>query len=105
MQVAIEAADFVLNRSDLEDVVTSLDLARVTFLRIQLNYVWAMLYNVLMIPIAAGAFFPITHMQLPPMFAGLAMALSSVSVVLSSLQLTWYRPPPPVLRDRPDDHV
>lgn len=60
---------------------------------------WAMAYNVLMIPLAAGAFFPLTHVQLPPMFAGLAMAFSSVSVVMSSLLLHRYQRPPPVLRD------
>lgn len=100
VQVAIEAADFVLNRSDLEDVVVALDLARATFRRIQINYVFAMLYNVAMVPVAAGALYPAFRLQLPPMWAGLAMALSSVSVVLSSLQLMWYRPPPRVLRDR-----
>jgi P-type Cu+ transporter len=103
LQVAIEAADFVLNRSELDDVVMALDLARAAFRRILINYVWAMLYNVLMIPVAAGVFFPWTHVQLRPMFAGLAMAMSSVSVVLSSLQLTWYRRPQAVLRDRVDD--
>lgn len=98
-EVAVETADFVLVRSDLEDVVVALDLARKTFRRIQANFGWAMLYNVLMVPIAAGAFYPVFHMQLPPMFAGLAMALSSVSVVASSLMLRWYRRPVPVLRD------
>ena len=97
-QVAIEAADFVLVRSDLEDVVVALDLCRATFRRIQLNYFWAMAYNVAMVPVAAGAFFPATRLQLPPAFAGLAMAMSSVSVVLSSLLLNWYRRPPPVWR-------
>lgn len=98
-EVAVETADFVLVRSDLEDVVVALDLARKTFRRIQANFGWAMVYNVLMVPVAAGAFYPVFHMQLPPMFAGLAMAMSSVSVVVSSLMLRWYRRPLPVLRD------
>jgi Cu+-exporting ATPase len=97
-QVAIEAADFVLVRSDLEDVLVALDLARHVFWRIRWNYVWAMGYNVAMVPIAAGVFFPATHVQLPPMLAGLTMSMSSVSVVLSSLLLNWYRRPKPVAR-------
>jgi P-type Cu+ transporter len=97
--IAIEAADYVLMRNDLEDVLTAIDLSRTTFNRIRLNYVWAMGYNVLMVPIAAGVFFPLTHMQLPPWMAGGAMAFSSVSVVCSSLLLRYYRRPPAVLRD------
>jgi Cu+-exporting ATPase len=61
--------------------------------------VWALSYNVLMIPIAAGALYPATHMQLPPWVAGACMAFSSVSVVCSSLLLRRYRRPRPVLRD------
>ncbi len=67
--------------------------------RIRMNYVWALGYNVLMLPLAAGALFPLTHLQLPPWLAGGAMAFSSVSVVCSSLLLRLYRRPPPVLRD------
>lgn len=97
--VAIEAADYVLMRSDLEDLLMAMDLSRTTFNRIRFNYVWAMGYNVLMIPTAAGIFYPYTHMQLPPWVAGACMALSSVSVVCSSLLLRRYRRPKPVLRD------
>ena len=97
--IAIEAADVVLMRDDLEDVLAALDLSRTTFNRIRWNYVWAMGYNCVMIPAAAGVFFPLTHVQLPPWLAGGAMAFSSVSVVLSSLLLRRYRRPPPVLRD------
>ncbi len=97
--IAIEAADIVLMRDDLEDALAALDLSRVTFNRIRWNYLWAMGYNCLMIPIAAGVCFPLTHMQLPPWLAGGAMAFSSVSVVCSSLLLRHYRRPPPVLRD------
>ncbi|KAK9841413.1 hypothetical protein WJX74_005280 [Apatococcus lobatus] len=97
--VAIEAADYVLMRDDLEDVITAIDLSRRTFNRIRLNYAWAMGYNVTMIPVAAGILYPCTHMQLPPWIAGAAMAASSVSVVCSSLMLRSYKRPPPVLRD------
>jgi P-type Cu+ transporter len=54
---------------------------------------WALLYNVLAIPIAAGAIFPLTHTILPPQYAGLCMALSSISVVISSMALKLYTRP------------
>ncbi|XP_031486413.1 probable copper-transporting ATPase HMA5 isoform X1 [Nymphaea colorata] len=91
--IAIEAADIVLMRSNLEDVVTAIDLSRKTFNRIRLNYMWALLYNVMSIPIAAGALFPLTGFRLPPWVAGIAMAASSVSVVCSSLSLKYYKRP------------
>lgn len=91
--VAMEAAGIVLVRSNLLDVVAALDLSRVTFQRIRLNLFFSLAYNVLGIPIAAGALFPLIRVRLPPEVAALAMALSSVSVVLSSLALTRYKPP------------
>lgn len=91
--IAIEAADYVLMRDNLEDVVAAIDLSRKTFSRIQLNYFWAFLYNTLMIPIAAGVLYPSFHLQMPPWVAGGAMALSSVSVVCSSLLLRNYKKP------------
>eukprot|EP01032_Pedospumella_encystans_P007845 gene7845-9354_t len=92
-EVAIEAADMVLIRSHLHDLVVALDLARLVFNRIQVNFVWATIYNILAIPYAAGCWFPYTHLVLPPQYAGLAMALSSVSVVISSMCLWLYRRP------------
>ena len=68
--IALEAADYVLMKDDLEDVLAALDLSRATFNRIRLNYFWAMAYNVVMIPFAAGIFFPFTKMQVPPWLAG-----------------------------------
>ena len=89
----MEAAEVVLMKPSLWDVVTALHLARVVMRRIRINFGWAFSYNIAMVPFAAGVLYPLLLVQLPPMFAGLAMALSSVSVVLSSLTLHFYRPP------------
>ncbi|KAG2573895.1 hypothetical protein PVAP13_7KG284700 [Panicum virgatum] len=91
--VAIEAADIVLMKSNLEDVITAIDLSRKTFFRIRMNYVWALGYNVIGIPIAAGVLFPSSRFRLPPWVAGAAMAASSVSVVCWSLLLRYYKSP------------
>ncbi|XP_010260635.1 PREDICTED: copper-transporting ATPase RAN1 [Nelumbo nucifera] len=91
--VAIEAADYVLMRNNLEDVIVAIDLSRKTFSRIRWNYVFAMAYNIIAIPVAAGVFFPILRLKLPPWVAGACMALSSVSVVCSSLLLRRYKRP------------
>ncbi|XP_031484273.1 cation-transporting ATPase HMA5 [Nymphaea colorata] len=91
--IAIEAADYVLMRSNLEDVITAIDLSRKTFARIRWNYIFAMGYNILAIPLAAGAFFPVIKLRLPPWVAGACMAFSSVSVVCSSLLLRRYKKP------------
>ena len=84
--VAIEAADMVLMRSDLLDVVAALDLGQTIFKKIKSNLVWACCYNVFMIPLAMGVLLP-WNIHLHPMMAAAAMAFSSVSVVASSLTL------------------
>jgi Cu+-exporting ATPase len=94
--VAIETADVVLMKDTLQDVVTALDLSKVVMRRIRLNFIWAFGYNLVGIPLAAGVLYPGLGIQFPPMFAGGAMALSSVSVVCSSLLLRLYQPPRPL---------
>lgn len=84
--VAIEAGGIVLIKNDLEDVVRALKLSEKTFKRIKLNLFWAFIYNILGIPVAAGLFSGI-GLTLSPEFAGLAMAFSSLSVVISSVLL------------------
>jgi Cu+-exporting ATPase len=92
-EVAVEAADMVLVRSSLHDVVVALHLSRVVFRRIRMNFCWAMGYNLFALPFAAGALYPFIDWRLPPEFAGLMMAFSSVSVVTSSLLLRAYKKP------------
>lgn len=90
--VAIEAADIILIRSELLDVVAALDLSRKIFSVIKRNMIWACIYNVLGIPLAMGLFLPM-GLYMHPMLAGAAMAFSSVSVLGSSLMLKWWKRP------------
>lgn len=91
--IAVETAQVVLTRPDLTDICTAIDLSQKTLRRIHMNYLWAFMYNVVAIPVAMGAFYPWVHIPLPPVVAALAMGLSSVSVVCSSLLLKRYQRP------------
>src|SRR5262249_17961471 len=90
--MAIEAADVTLVRGNLYGVVTAIELSRGTIRTIKENLGWAFGYNLVLVPVAAGALYPMWGIQLSPIFAGLAMALSSVSVVANSLRLKRFSP-------------
>eukprot|EP00532_Pseudo-nitzschia_australis_P012406 CAMPEP_0168214620 /NCGR_PEP_ID=MMETSP0140_2-20121125/5449_1 /TAXON_ID=44445 /ORGANISM="Pseudo-nitzschia australis, Strain 10249 10 AB" /LENGTH=1011 /DNA_ID=CAMNT_0008141597 /DNA_START=201 /DNA_END=3236 /DNA_ORIENTATION=- len=91
--IAAEASDMVLVGGNVAGTCTALHLSRVIFRRIQLNFAFSLGYNIICIPLAAGFLFPFFQMRLPPTLAAIAMALSSVSVVFSSLALRLYKPP------------
>ena len=89
--IALEAADVALMRGDLRDVVTAIRLSRAVLRNIRLNLFWAFFYNVLGIPIAAGALYPAFGWQLSPMLGTAAMACSSLFVVTNALRLRKFR--------------
>jgi P-type Cu+ transporter len=89
--VAIESADVVLMKSDLMDVVTAIKLSRATIRNVKQNLFWAFIYNIAGIPLAAGVFYAFGGPLLNPIFAGAAMAFSSVSVVTNALRLRRFK--------------
>ncbi|RUS13744.1 HAD-like domain-containing protein [Endogone sp. FLAS-F59071] len=91
--VAIEAASIVLIRNSLTDLLTLHHLSHAIVQRVRMNFIWAFVYNIIAIPLAAGVLFPVTKQGLPPMVAGVSMIVSSISIVCSSLMLRRYRPP------------
>ncbi len=91
--IAMEASDITLIRGDLRAVFTAIELARRTMRTIRWNLIWAFGYNVLLIPVAAGALYPVTGWLLSPVLASAAMAWSSLSVVLNSLTLRRFKAP------------
>ena len=108
--ITVQAAGIVAMKDRLDDVLNAMLVAKSTFRRIKINFGWAFVYNIILVPIAMGVLYPIgasaptsgdlendehssgsKGLQLDPMWAGFAMALSSVSVVLSSLCLKFFR--------------
>ncbi len=90
--VAMESSDITLIRGDLRGVVTAISLSRATLRNIRQNLFWAFIYNIVLIPLAAGVFYPLFRILLNPIWAAAAMGLSSVSVVGNALRLRRFRP-------------
>ena len=90
--IAIESSDIVLMKSDLQDAVAAVELSKAVIRNIKENLFWAFFYNAIGIPIAAGAFYPLFHFKLNPMFGAAAMSLSSVCVVSNALRLRRWKP-------------
>lgn len=90
--IAIESADVVLMRSDLLDVVSTIQLSKAVIKNVKENLFWAFFYNVIGIPLAAGVFIASFGLKLNPMFAAAAMSFSSVTVVLNALRLLRFKP-------------
>jgi P-type E1-E2 ATPase len=89
--VALESADITLLGGDIAKVPHAIALSKKTMTTIKQNLFWAFIYNIVGIPLAAGLFYPIWGILLNPAFAGLAMAMSSISVVANSLRLRFVR--------------
>jgi len=94
--IAIEAGDVILMSGDPRAIVNAVALSRRTLRTIRLNFFWAYAYNVALIPLAAGALFPLIGLMLNPMFAAAAMSVSSLFVVTNSLRLRRFTAPLPV---------
>lgn len=97
--ITVQAAGIVVMKDRLDDVLNAILISKATFRRIKYNFAWAFIYNIVLIPVAMGIFYPIKRdkdgmkvgFQLDPIYAGIAMAMSSFSVVLSSLWLKTFR--------------
>jgi Cu+-exporting ATPase len=90
--VAIETGDIVLIKNDLRDVVVAIQLSRATMKKIRQNLFWAFFYNIILVPLAVGAFYPIIHVLFNPVYAAAAMASSSVTVVTNASLLRRFKP-------------
>ncbi len=90
--IAVETGDIVLIKNDLRDVVVAIQLSRATMRKIRQNLFWAFFYNILLVPLAAGAFYPIIHVLFNPVYASIAMASSSVTVVSNASLLRRFKP-------------
>lgn len=89
--IAIDSADVVLMKNSLEDAATAIELSKAVIRNIKMNLFWAFFYNILGIPLAAGALFPAFGLRLSPMIGSAAMSLSSVCVVTNALRLRFFK--------------
>ena len=88
--ITVQAASIVCLKDNLEDVVNAIRISKATMRRIKINFVWAFMYNLILVPIAMGFLYPL-GIKMDPMYAGLAMAMSSFTVVISSLLLKCFK--------------
>ena len=91
--IAMAASDITLVGGDLRGIMTAMALSRRTVTTIRSGLCWAFAYNIVLVPVAMGALYPFLHLQLSPVLAAGAMALSSVSVVTNALRLRNFEPP------------
>lgn len=103
--IAMDSADIVLMKNDLNDVVNAISLSHAVMKNIKENLFWAFFYNVIGIPIAAGVFYPLFGWLLDPMFGAAAMSLSSVFVVSNALRLRFFKPRTIILENVMEDKV
>ena len=90
--IAIESADIILTNNDLHQAYVAYQLSKKTIKNIKLSLFWAFFYNIICIPIACGVLYPFLEIKFNPMFASIAMSLSSVCVVLNALRLFRFKP-------------
>ncbi len=102
--VAIESGEIVLIKDDLMDAVAAVQLSNKVMSRIKWNLFWAFAYNTLLIPVAAGLLYPFIGITFRPEFAGLAMAMSDVTVITLSLMLKRYLPPAKIIKEKIKTH-
>ncbi|SDA13927.1 Cu+-exporting ATPase [Ruminococcus sp. YE71] len=91
--IAVDSADIVLMKSDLRDAAAAISLSRAVMRNIRQNLFWALIYNSVGIPVAAGLLYPFFGLKLDPMFGAAAMSLSSFCVVTNALRLNLFKPP------------
>lgn len=89
--IAIDCADIILMKNDLNDVINAINLSKKTVRNIKQNLFWAFFYNIIGIPLAAGLYYPFFNIKLNPMFAAFAMSMSSVCVVTNALRLRFFK--------------
>lgn len=89
--VTVQAAEIVCMKDNLGDVLNAILISKATLRRIKLNFGWAFIYNIVLVPVAMGVLVPFIGVEMDPMWAGFAMAMSSVSVVMSSLWLKCFK--------------
>ncbi len=103
--IAIETADIILMKNDLRDAAEAIRLSKATIRNIKQNLFWALFYNALGIPLAAGLFYPLFHWQLNPMFGAAAMSLSSVCVVTNALRLNFFKMEKSIAESDGEPHI